>query len=79
MEPVALLETFHGLDLTPGQLGRQDQAGEYRLAVQEHRTGAAFAQLASVLGAGQGALFPQHLQQGVVAGEGHHAAFAVDS
>ena len=46
------------------QFGRQQKAGKSRLTVQQHRACAAFADLASVLGAGKPEVFPQDFQQG---------------
>ena len=45
------------------QFGRQQKAGKSGLTVQQNRACAAFADLASVLGAGQPEVFPQDFQQ----------------
>ena len=66
VELVALLQALDGLDRPPLHLGGERQAGEHRLAVDQHGAGAAFAELAAVLRAGQAELLAQHLEQGVV-------------
>src|SRR5580693_300292 len=78
VEVVAELEPLDGLDRASLGLRRQHQAGEHRPPVEEHRAGPTLAELAAVLGAGQGALLAQHLEQGVVAGRNHRALLAVD-
>ena len=47
-------------------LDGQRQAGQDRLAVDQHGAGAALAELAAVLGAGQVEIFAQHLEQRLV-------------
>ena len=79
MELVAERETFDGLDRASLHLGGEDEAREHRPAVDQHRAGAALAELAAVLGAGEPALLAQDLEQGVVGGEGDHAVLAVDA
>ena len=53
------------------------QAGEDRLAVHQHRTGAALPELAAVLGSGQIEVLPEHLQEGLVGGKRDLAGLAV--
>src|SRR2546430_434151 len=53
MELGAAAQTFHGFDRPPLAFQREHQARELRLAVDQHRAGAAFAELAAVLGAGE--------------------------
>src|SRR5438132_9557692 len=71
VESAAVSHPLHGLDPPAGAGEPEDQAGEHRAAVQQHRTGAAFAQLAAVLGAGEPEVLPQHFEEGLVRGEGH--------
>src|SRR5713226_2467571 len=59
---------FDGRDLAVLALHGQGQARKDRAPVHEHRAGAAFPQLASVLGAHEAQLFAQHLEQRVVHG-----------
>ena len=59
---------FDRLDAAALALDRQHQAGEHRLAVDEHRARAALAELAAVLGAGEVEILAEHLEQGLVRG-----------
>src|SRR5213083_706155 len=56
-------EAFHRIDGATFAFERQHEAQELRLAVNEHRAGAAFAELATVLRAGQAEILAQHFQQ----------------
>ena len=71
-------QPFNGRDLAPLALGRQQQAREHRLAIDQHGACAALAQLAAVLGAGELQIFSQHLEQRLVAVGQHIGGFAVD-
>src|SRR6266513_4997240 len=70
------LDRFHRAALA---LGGQHQAGKLRCAVDQHGAGAALAQLAAVLGAGEAEVLAQHLEQRLVAGEGQLDGLAVDA
>src|SRR3954451_23747101 len=78
MELIAELHPLDGLDRLAGHLGGEHQTGEHGPAVHQHRAGAALAELAAVLCAGQRALLAQHLEQRVMGGEDHGAILAVD-
>ena len=58
---------------------REHQAGKHRLAVDQHRAGAAFAELAAVLGAGEVEVLAQHLEQRLVRRERDFDVLAVDA
>src|SRR5207237_3343084 len=60
------------------ELRGQGQAREDRNAVDQHRAGAALAELAAVLRAGELELLAQHFEQGVVRLGGDGVALAVD-
>src|SRR5262245_21121632 len=72
-------KAFHGLDAAPLALHRQHEAGELRLAVEQYGAGAALAELAAVLGAGEGEVLAQDLEQRLVRGEGRLHRLAVDA
>src|SRR5687767_7649573 len=74
---MAVGEPLHGADLHVLHLDRQGQTGERWHAVHQHRAGAAFAQLAPMLGAGQLQLLAQHLEQCVVNRRQHLVLLAV--
>ena len=78
MQVVAQLEPLHGLDRAPLRLGGQHQAGEHRPPVEQHRAGAALAELAAMLGARKLHVLTQHLEQRLVHGQQELDAFAVD-
>src|SRR2546427_11168145 len=69
-------DRFHRAGLA---LGGQHQAGKLRHAVDQHRAGAALAQLAAVLGAGEAEVLAQYFEQRLVAGAGQLDGFAVDA
>jgi hypothetical protein len=71
-------EAFDGDDLAAVAFDAEDQAGENRLAVEQHGARAAFAQLAPVLRAAQAGVLAEHLQQRLVAVEGDLGPLAVD-
>ena len=57
-------QPFDGDDLGAFQVGHLGQAGTHRLAVDDHRAGAALAfAVAGLLGAGQSQILPQQIQQ----------------
>src|SRR5436190_14511075 len=62
----AAAETFDGVDRLAFALERKHQAGELGFAIDEHCAGAALAELAAVLGAGEAEVFAQHLEQRLV-------------
>ena len=62
-------EPFDGHHLPPMALHGQHQTGEHRLAVENHRTGAALTQFAPMFGSGVAQVLPQNFQQGLVRGE----------
>ena len=78
VEPAAVGHALDGLDLASLALDGQRQAGEHRLAVDQHGARAALAQLAAVLGAGEVELLAQHLEQGLVRRREDIALFPVD-
>src|SRR6267378_6168961 len=66
MEHPALRHAFDGFDPAPGTGEAEHETGEDRRAVDEHRAGAAFAQLAAVFRAREPQVFAQHLEQCLV-------------
>ena len=64
--------------LWPPHSTRQDQAGQDRLVVEEHGAGAAFAEFASVFGAGEVQIFAQDFEQRLVRRERDLDWLAVD-
>src|SRR5207245_6640343 len=72
-------QALDGRDRSALDLDGEEQAAQLRLAVDEHRAGAALAQLAAVLGAGEAEVFTQHLEQRLVAGKGQLDGVAVDA
>src|SRR5438093_10862719 len=78
MQLRAAAETFDRFHRAALALGGQHQAGKLRRAVDQHRAGAALAQLAAVLGAGEAKVLAQHLEQRLVAGDGQLDGFAVN-
>src|SRR6266850_3208613 len=65
-------------DRTILALEAEDQARQLRPAVEEHRAGAALAQLAAVLGPGQAEILAQDLEQRLVRREGDLLRLSVD-
>ena len=63
----------------PSHSSAEHEAGEHRLAVDQHGAGAALAELAAVLGAGQAEVLAQHLEQGLVGREEDVLLLAVDA
>src|SRR5688572_9688793 len=61
-------QAFHGVDAPSLAFHGKHQAGELRLAIDQHRAGAALAKLAAVLGAREAELFAQHLEKRLVRG-----------
>jgi hypothetical protein len=59
-------EPFDRQHLVPVDLRGQDQAGVYRLSIQQNRARAALALAAPVLGAGQAQVLAQEGQKGLV-------------
>jgi hypothetical protein len=73
----AAREALDRLYVAAFALQRELEARKHRLAVDQHRAGAALAELAAVLGAGQMELLAQHLEQRLVGGEEHFLLLAV--
>src|SRR2546425_1278581 len=67
------------LDRPPLEIEGKREAGEHRHALHQHRAGAAFAELAAVLGAGQVQVLAQHFEQRLVRGERNLLLLAVDA
>ena len=78
MQFVTLHHALDRLDRSALALGGQFQATENRLAIDQHGTGATFAQLTAMLGAGETQFFPEHLQQTVMDGKGDLLWLTVD-
>src|SRR5512134_10149 len=70
-------QTLHRIDQFVGALHGENQAGKLRLAVDEHGAGAAFAELAAVLGAGKAEILAQHFEQRLVRCERRVGCLAV--
>ena len=66
MEPARPGHALDGLDAAALALEAEHEAREHRLAVDEHGAGAALAELAAVLGAGQPEVLAQDLEQRLV-------------
>src|SRR5581483_3551221 len=77
IEPAAPGQALDGGDAASGAGDAEDEAGEHGHAVEQHGAGAALAQLAAVLGAGQAEALAQHLEQSVVRGDGDLDGVAV--
>ena len=77
MEPAGPRHPLDGLDAAALALEAEHEAREHRLAVHEHRAGAALAELAAVLGARQAQVLAQHLEQRLVRREGRLDRLAV--
>src|SRR5712691_11736138 len=73
----AVCEPLHGFDRPPFAIEGKREAGEHRHAFHQHRAGAAFAELAAVLGAGQVQVLAQHFEQRLVRGERNLLLLAV--
>ncbi len=71
-------EALHGQDRRVLALDREGQAGEDRLAVDQHGAGPALPQLAAVLGPGEPEVLAQHLEERPVHRDGDLAALPVD-
>ena len=78
MEAAAVGHALHGLDLPSLAFDGQGQAGQHRLAVDQDGAGAAFPELAAVLGAREIEVFSQDLEQGLVHGHDHVPGLAID-
>ena len=74
-----LHHAFHGHDLGIHRFNAEHQARQHRLAVDEDGAGAAFAQLATMLRAGEPHVFAQDLKQSLVDLGRDFVDFAVDS
>ncbi len=79
MQCVAVLQTLDCIDAFTVHIGCQLQAGQYRFAVHENRTGAALTEFTAMLCAGQCALFAQHFEQRVMSGKDDGVIFIVDT
>jgi len=77
MEPAVRRQTFDGEHVAAFALGAKHKARQHRLSVQQHRTRAALAELASVLGAAQVQIFTQHLEKRFVGSERDFGRLAV--
>src|SRR2546427_209330 len=66
MQPTALRHPLDRLHPAPGAREAEHQAGEHRTRIHEHRAGAALAQLAAVLRAGEAQVLAQHFEQRLV-------------
>src|SRR5256712_9086120 len=66
MQPAALRHPLDRLHPAPGAREAEHQAGEHRTRIHEHRAGAALAQLAAVLRAGEAQVLAQHFEQRLV-------------
>ncbi len=60
---VPIRQSFDGTDLRARRLAGRDQAGVDERAVDEHGAGAALAFAAAFLGAGEGEVLAQHVEQ----------------
>src|SRR5262249_49631009 len=78
MQLAAVRHALDGLDLAALALDRQGEAGQDGLTVDEHRAGAALAELAAVLGAGELEVLAQYLEERLVDGDVHLALLTVD-
>src|SRR6266513_637630 len=78
MQLRAAAEPFDRLHRAAFALGGEHQAGKLRRAVDQHRAGAALAQLAAVLGAGEAEVLAQHFEKRLVPGAGQLDGLAVD-
>ena len=78
MEPAVGDQPFDGRDVAAGALDAEHQAREHRLPVEQHRAGAALAELAAVLGAAQVQILTQHLEERLVRRERDLGRLAVD-
>ena len=63
MQLVAVRQAFDGADRAALGLHREHQAGAHRLAVDQHRAGAADAVLAADMRAGQAAIVADRVDQ----------------
>jgi hypothetical protein len=72
-------EPFDRDDLAPLGLDAEEQAGEDRPVIDQHRAGAAFPELAAVLGARQPEVLAQHLEESLVRLGGDLSELAVDA
>src|SRR3954468_507898 len=66
MQLGATRHAFYGLDRAPFAFEPEQQAGELRLAIDQHRAGAALAELAAMLGTREPEVLAQHLEQRLV-------------
>src|SRR3989442_8394841 len=75
--PRTVRQPLDGDDRPPLALQGQDQAGQLRSSVHKDRAGAALAELAAVLGAGQPEVLAQDFQERLVGREGGFLILAV--
>jgi len=73
----ALGEALDRAHVLADRVDREAEATQDRHAVDLHGAGAALAELAAVLGAGQVHLLTEHLQQGLVRRKRHFVRLAV--
>src|SRR6266480_360152 len=79
MQLRAAAEAFDRFHRAALALGGEHQAGKLRRAVDQHGAGAALAQLAAVLGAGEAEVLAQHFEKRLVPGAGQLDGLAVDA
>src|SRR3984893_6446992 len=79
MRLTAARHAFNSGELATLELERHRQAGEERPAIDEDGTGAALAQLAAVLGAGESQVFAQDFEQRFVGRHDDRHVLAVDA
>src|SRR5436190_23556252 len=77
MQGGAVGEAFDACNFTAFDIETEHQARENRTPVDQHRAGAAFAQFAAMLGAGEIEIFAQDFKQSLVWRECNLGCFAV--
>src|SRR2546423_3969839 len=77
MQRPASCNPLDGFHATPRAREAEHQTGQHGLAIHEHGAGAALAQLAAVLRAGETQVFAQHFEQGLVGRESDLDGLAV--
>ncbi len=78
MKPAIRCKPLDGGDVPPRAIGAENQTGQHGLAIQQNGTGAAFTELAPVLGARQVQVLTQNLEQRLVRRERDLYWLAVD-
>jgi hypothetical protein len=77
MQPSIARQSFDGRDGPAGALDAEHETGQHRQAVEEHRAGAALAELASVLRPAEIQVLTKHFEQRLVRREGDLERLAV--